>query len=149
MQPLERRILPDANRAISTYGGQGALKHGCDPSEHAIVHLDNANPVWLAGEYERGMTKEPISIRPSVQGETMDPTSRVRCGKIYSIEWNVKLRDIGMVVAHDKTKLMRYFEEGQEKGFDHDDDELGSQAQYFQPMAMGYPQQQNHTYYGY
>ncbi|KAH6644151.1 hypothetical protein C7974DRAFT_407853 [Boeremia exigua] len=130
--------------AISTYGGRGAMKNGCDPSEHTIVHLNNVEPYWLPGEVNRGMTKDPISIEPVEQNEEMDPRSRLRCGKIYSIEWNVKLRDIGMVSSHDKTKLMRYYKEGQEKGFDYDE-ELDL---YPQPVAPGYPQT-DRGYYGY
>lgn len=117
------------------------MKRGCDPSEHTIVHLDNADPVWLPGAWERGMRKEPILIQPTEQNEAMEPASRLRCGKLYSIGWNVKLRDIGMVPTHERTKLMRYYQEGQDKGFDNDEKEFPSQAQYLQPSAP--------VYYGY
>jgi hypothetical protein len=78
--------------------------------------------VWIPGERERGMTKDPIMIDPTDPLETMQPSSRLRCGKIHSIEWNVKVRDIGMVASHDKAKLLGYYKEEQNKGFDPDDD---------------------------
>jgi hypothetical protein len=106
--------------AISTYGGQGATKRDCRASEHTIVHLKGTDPVWIPGERERGMTKEPIMIEPTDTLETMDPSCRLRCGKIHSIEWNIKVRDIGMVASQDKEKLLRYYREEQNEGFDAD-----------------------------
>jgi hypothetical protein len=107
---------------ITSYGGKGTLKRGCNASEHAIVHLKGTDPAWIPGERERGMTKEPIMVEPTDTLETMDPSVRLRCGKIYSIEWNVKVRDIGMVASSDKEKLLRYYKEEQSQGFDTDDD---------------------------
>lgn len=131
--------------AISTYGGQGTLKHGCNAAEHTIVYLEGTNPVRLEGEWERGMVKDPIMIIPTNPQETMGPSSRLRCGKIYSIEWNVKLKEIGMVAAHDKTKLMQYFAEEQDNGFDLDDNESGRQSQHY--YHQNTPAMQSQNYY--
>jgi hypothetical protein len=106
--------------AITTYGDRGALKRGCKASEHTIVYLKGKQPIWISGELEKGMTKEPIMIEPTDAQETMKATSRLRCGKIYSIEWNIKVRDIGMVASQDKEKLLRYYREEQRQGFDPD-----------------------------
>jgi hypothetical protein len=114
--------------AISTYGGQGATKRGCKASEHTIVHFKGTDPVWIPGERARGMTKEPIMIEPTDTLEIMQPFSRLRCGKIYSIEWNVKVRDIGMVASSDKEKLLRYYKEGLTEDFDLDDDYHGDNS---------------------
>jgi hypothetical protein len=76
----------------------------------------------IPGEWERGMTKDPIMIEPTDASEKMKGTSRLRCGKIYSIEWNVKVRDIGMVSTQDKIKLLEYYREEQRQGFDPDSD---------------------------
>jgi hypothetical protein len=114
--------------AITTYGNQGALKRGCKASEHTIVYLEGTQPTWLSGEREKGMTKEPIMIEPTDAQETMQCVSRLRCGKIYSIEWNVKVRDIGMVASRDKAKLLRYYREEQNEGFDPDDNYHGDDS---------------------
>jgi hypothetical protein len=74
------------------------------------------------------MTKEPIMIEPTDAQETMQLFSRLRCGKIYSIEWNIKVRDIGMVASRDKAKLLRYYREEQNEGFDPDDDYHGDDS---------------------
>lgn len=112
--------------AIFTYGNQGALKPGCKTSEHAIVYFNGTQPMLLDGEFERGLTKDPIMIDPSQEaierGEQMHYTSRLRCGKVFSIEWNVKVRDIGMVSSRDRSKLIQYFKEEDKSGFDLDEE---------------------------
>jgi hypothetical protein len=115
-------IPSDSGSAISTYGGRGTLKHGCTPSEHAIVYLTGTQPTRLDGEWERGMRKDPIEIEPASATETMDPASRLRFGKIHSIEWNVKVREIGVVSRKHKSKLLAYYQEEDGKGFDDDED---------------------------
>lgn len=112
--------VANAGSAISTYGKQGTLKSGCAAGEHTIVHLTGSQPIYLYGEYERGMTKDPIEIEPTHSSETMEPTSRLRFGKMYSIEWNVKVKDIGLVSRRHMSKLMRYHKQEEENGFDND-----------------------------
>lgn len=41
----------------------------------------------------------------------MSPASRLRFGKVYPIEWNVKVKDIGMIVPEDLSKLILYWKE--------------------------------------
>jgi hypothetical protein len=98
------------------------MKRGYKASEHTIVYLKGTVPVWMPGERERGMTKEPIMIEPTDTLEIMDSSSRLRCGKIHRIEWNVQARDIGMVALPDKEKLQRYYRDEQNEGSDLEDD---------------------------
>jgi hypothetical protein len=37
--------------------------------------------------------------------------TRLRFGKTYAIEWNVKVKDLGMVVPEDMPKLRQYYED--------------------------------------
>lgn len=90
------------------------------------------------------MTKEPIMIEPTNPAEHMEPASRLRCGKIYSIEWNVKVRDVGMVSGRHKSRLMAYFREGQDQGFDQDTEEEEEEGEEEEP---GY-QQPTASYWG-
>jgi hypothetical protein len=103
------------------------LKPGCKPSEHAIVYLKGSHPQIFNGEYERGMTKSAIAIEPSDPNETMLPSSRLRLGKTYIIECNVKVRDIGKVAREDKIRLLRYHQDERDSGFEPDDlaDDIG------------------------
>ena len=102
--------------AISTYANQGTLKVGCDPSEHAVLYNTgvSAQACYLEGERERGLYKEPIQVYPADSSAFLRRESRIRFGKVYSIEWNVKVKDIGIVVDSDlATLIAHYKEEGQ------------------------------------
>jgi hypothetical protein len=90
----------NAISAISTYNNRGTLRPGCEPGEHAVVYNSGTYPTYLAGEIERGLYKDPIEVIPADGSSYLTPQSRVRFGKIYSIEWNVKVKDIGRVVDH-------------------------------------------------
>jgi hypothetical protein len=91
---------------ISTYSGRGTLKRGCIPAEHAVIHMKGTTPVRFLGE--NGMTVEPIAVEPAEPGLTLEAASRVRLGKLYPIEWNVKVKDIGKVIPEDMTKLVTW-----------------------------------------
>lgn len=73
------------------------------------------------------MTKEPIEVTPHDNTETMLPASRLRFGKHYSIEWNVKVREIGIVAPRHRSRLMMHYRNEQSNGFDDDDGFLGEE----------------------
>lgn len=81
------------------------------------------------------MTKAPIAIAPGEPGEFMSATSRLRFGKTYTIECNVKVRDMGMVVQEHKTMLRRYYDDERDTGFENeeleDDDPQTPQTFYY------------------
>jgi hypothetical protein len=89
---------------ISTYSGRGTLKRGCNPAEHAVIHVSGTQPMIFRGE--NGMNVEPIAIEPAEPGVVLEPASRVRLGKVYPIEWNVKVKNIGKVISQDMSKLV-------------------------------------------
>jgi hypothetical protein len=106
---------------ITTYSGQGTTKHGCKPSEHAIVYISGRRPQYVEGEYGNGMTMEPIEIVPADATVDFHPASRLRFNKTFPIEWNVKVKEIGRVASHDLVKMSRYWQ--QEKFFNDSDDD--------------------------
>jgi hypothetical protein len=120
---LPRCIFLIDSSAITTYGNRGVLKPGCNPKEHTIVFQKGYQPQYIADEYERGMTKSPIAVEPAEQGEYMSATSRLRFGKTYTIECNVNVRDMGMVVPEHKVMLSRYHQDERENGFETDEDD--------------------------
>jgi len=104
---------------IGTYSGRGALKDGCRPSEHAIVYLPGTDPnsCYIPGEYENGMDKEAIQIEPVASSIYLTSNSRIRFGKTYPIEKNVKVKDIGQVHPGHIGKLLQYWkDEDQDQG---------------------------------
>lgn len=98
---------------VMAYAHRGTLKPGVIAHEHAVIHHFGEDPqaCYFPGEYEGGMTKEPIAVTPSDGNTLLKRESRIRFGKAYSIEWNVKVKDIGMVVSEDITKLVAYYKE--------------------------------------
>jgi hypothetical protein len=128
------------------------LKPGCKASEHTIVHLKGTQPQIYQGEYEKGMTKSPIAIEPADANETMLPSSRLRLGRSYNIECNVKVRDIGRVAPEDKIRLLRYYQDEKDSGFEPDDleedpeDDLDATTG---AMSQGFPAQAYYPAHGY
>lgn len=91
------------------------MKPGCNPAEHAIVYFRGTDPThcYVPGEYEGGMNKEPIMIDPADPTIMINPYSRIRFGKVYPIEMNVKVKDIGRVSPDHLSKLRQYREDEQ------------------------------------
>ncbi|CAN9198556.1 unnamed protein product [Alternaria alternata] len=98
---------------IGTYSGRGVLKEGCVPWEHTIAYLSGTDPgsCYLPGEWHAGMTKEPIEIIPVDATIRLRSESRIRFGKMYPIEKNVKVKDIGQVHPSHLSKLLKYWNE--------------------------------------
>jgi hypothetical protein len=96
-----------------SYRNMGTMKTGCVPREHTIVYSSGVNPdsCYFKGEYENGMTKEPIEVVPADSSSYLSTAARLRFGKKYAIEWNVKVKDVGMVAPADMDKLLRYLED--------------------------------------
>lgn len=98
---------------IGTYSGRGTLKDGCNPAEHTIVYFSGTNPAtcYIPGEYETGMTKEPIEVVPAEPNVSIRRESRIRFGKVYPIEMNVKVKHIGRVREDQISVLLSYWQQ--------------------------------------
>ncbi|KAI4953231.1 hypothetical protein J4E86_006772 [Alternaria arbusti] len=98
---------------IGTYSGRGTLKEGCNPAEHTMVYLSGTDPAscYIPGEYESGMTKEPIEVVPAEPSVSIRKESRIRFGKVYPIEMNVAVKDIGRVREDQISALLSYWQQ--------------------------------------
>ncbi|CAN9130125.1 unnamed protein product [Alternaria alternata] len=94
---------------ISTYSGQGTTKPGVIANQYAAV-IPQGNQVVL---HEKGedLSKEPIEIKVENPDVDVNVMSRINFAKPYTIEHNVKVRNIGRVVGDSVKKLERYFAE--------------------------------------
>ncbi|KAJ8115596.1 hypothetical protein OPT61_g2789 [Boeremia exigua] len=99
--------------AISAYSNRGTLKHGLDPKEHAVVYNTGTDPelCYLPGERERGLYKRPIEVSPANSSSHLVRESRIRFGKVYAIEWNVKVKDLGHVIPTHLEALKDHYKE--------------------------------------
>ncbi|KAL8928778.1 MAG: hypothetical protein Q9208_001556 [Pyrenodesmia sp. 3 TL-2023] len=101
-KPRENYCLP-----ILTYSGKGAGKKGVDQKAHAIIYTGSEPPGKLPSE--AGMNKTPIRVVPSRADEKLDPVSRVNMGKMFTVEWNTKVKDIGLVEKTSLVRLLTYW----------------------------------------
>jgi hypothetical protein len=93
---------------LLTYQGQGTLKYGVKPDDHAAVFAENPKSLMkeklLPGEKLR---KKPFSIIIEDSREKIDPLTRINFSKIYTVEHNVKALKIGRIP--DTDLLRKYF----------------------------------------
>ena len=89
------------------------MKYGCNPREHAVIYNTGIDPesCYLDGERYYGLCKEPIEVEAADATSYLSTKSRVRFGKAYAIEWNVKVKDIGTVHSHHMGKLLAYYDD--------------------------------------
>ncbi|KAH8597189.1 hypothetical protein B0O99DRAFT_592936 [Bisporella sp. PMI_857] len=95
--------------ALNTYGGQGTMKHGIHPIDHAAVFPSTKKRATLR-EGER-LDKKEFSIVVENPQEKIDPMSRINFGKIYTVEHNVKVCKVGRIHQNDLPSLIKYFAE--------------------------------------
>jgi hypothetical protein len=85
---------------ITTYGGKGVTKPGVLKSQHSVIHTGSRAPPLLKGEApasgRQGMLL-PIRVVPTRPGDRMENRSRLDYGKIYTVEYNVRIYDFGLV----------------------------------------------------
>jgi hypothetical protein len=81
---------------ISTYGGRGATKPGINAAQHAIIYSSGTPPERFVEEHN--ILPNPIEVIKSRPEERpLDPYSRVNLGKCYTVEYNVQVRNLGLV----------------------------------------------------
>lgn len=94
-------------RPISTYGGRGTAKPGLDASSHSIIYMTGGRPTRLSSE--TGITKEPIQVDPAEKDQKLDKMSRVNFAKVYTVEHNIKVMNVGQVSQRSIMHLEAYW----------------------------------------
>lgn len=89
--------------AITTHGGKGLLKQGLTSREirsHAILYDSNSHPTRL--RHEPATSQRPLAV-DMADGQTLAGSSlaSVYLAKLYCVEWNIKVMDIGKVCRRD------------------------------------------------
>jgi hypothetical protein len=97
---------------INTYNGQGVLKKGFnrqDQRAHAIIHMDDTAPGSTSKQEESLMTKTPIAVHPAATDQKLHIMSRLNFAKIYSVQWNVKVMNVGKVTEGSMGLFIGYW----------------------------------------
>jgi hypothetical protein len=94
---------------INTYSGQATTKPGVIAQHHAAVipQYGTVMPHWK-GEY---LSKHPIEVKLENPEVTIDGMSRINFAKPYTVEHNIKVKNIGRVVGESVARLESYFHE--------------------------------------
>ncbi|KAH4177157.1 hypothetical protein HBH98_180920 [Parastagonospora nodorum] len=92
---------------IFTYHGQGTLKSGVDPQEHAIAYSHGMTPQLIRGE--KPLVKAPICIVMNEGVGSLPPASRIRFGIHHPIQYNVKVKDLGYVHPNEVPRFLGYW----------------------------------------
>ncbi|KAN0093471.1 hypothetical protein V8E51_016655 [Hyaloscypha variabilis] len=99
--------------AIHMYSGQATLKSYLpDPSEHSIIHTSERPPPELQIIAEDGtviseqIDKDPIRVVSERGDIELLPAARINYSKIYVVEKDVRVLNIGMVHQNSMASLM-------------------------------------------
>jgi hypothetical protein len=95
---------------IHTYNGQATTKPGVVAQDHAAVVAENDQVQYLPQEAELAKTPIYIKVENTSTGP-IDPASRINFAKIYTVEYNVKVRKVGRIVADSVWRMDQYFAE--------------------------------------
>lgn len=79
---------------VHTYSGRGVTKPGVRASDHVQIHCGSQAPPTLHGEHS--LLHPPISVIPDGHAQ-LSAESRMNLAKLRTVEFNVKMRSIGMV----------------------------------------------------
>ncbi|KAJ9495482.1 hypothetical protein H2202_009022 [Exophiala xenobiotica] len=96
---------------INTYRGMGVTRtsfNTADVQAHAIIHMHGSEPITLPGEPR--LTKMPIVVDKAGEDKKLDPASRIRFDKVFSIEYNVKVKNVGKISQKSMPYFRRYWQ---------------------------------------
>ncbi|EXJ61549.1 hypothetical protein A1O7_01977 [Cladophialophora yegresii CBS 114405] len=75
--------------------------------EHAIIHMDGTPPQSLRGEPP--MSKRPITVVPASEDKKLHEASRIRFDKVFSIEHNVRVKEVGKISPDSMAWFCQYW----------------------------------------
>jgi hypothetical protein len=96
--------------SINTYQGQATTKTGIAVHDHAAVVVEDGEVVLHEREAE--LQKSPLFIRVENQlAPPISTMSRIDFGKVYTLEYNIKVRNIGRLLPESIRRMDEYFVE--------------------------------------
>src|SRR5450755_4317444 len=86
--------------SADTYNGQGVTKPGLseyDRQAHSIVYMTDTQPYCLPAEEKDLFINKPIAVEKASRDQKLDHMSRLNFKKIYTVEYKVKVMNVGKV----------------------------------------------------
>jgi hypothetical protein len=91
---------------VTTYDGRGYRKKGINLDEHGLIYSSDKKPSSV-----QGITKAPLKVKLSRGAEKLVNPSYINYGRVYTVETNVKVKDVGDLDTDSRRLLRRYFNE--------------------------------------
>jgi hypothetical protein len=88
---------------VTSYDGAGHLKRGINLKEHGFIYSRN-KPGRVPG-----MRQKALKVKLSKGAATLKDPSLVNYGKVYTVETNVKVKDVGVLDKDSEEVLLYYF----------------------------------------
>jgi hypothetical protein len=88
---------------IQTYQKRGTTKSHINLESHAIVYVAGSEPKALPEEESPRMGNFPIVVED--KSVTIDQSSRLNFGKVYTVEHNIKVRNVGKISKESLPRL--------------------------------------------
>ncbi|KAI1620406.1 hypothetical protein EDD37DRAFT_179438 [Exophiala viscosa] len=99
---------------VNTYRGQGLTRPSFKNKEeeiraHAIIHIEGTGAEMLEGEPK--MIKRPIVVENAGEDKRLDRASRIRFDKVFTIEHNVRVKNVGKITQGSMPYFRRYWQD--------------------------------------
>lgn len=94
---------------ISTYQGKATANAGITAQDHAAI-IPIGSEVQLHPD-EQVLKKAPLQIKVEDDKISIDPMSRVNFARVSTLEYNLKVRNVGRVVAESIKVMEQHFTE--------------------------------------
>ncbi|KAF2867744.1 hypothetical protein BDV95DRAFT_502078, partial [Massariosphaeria phaeospora] len=91
---------------INTYSGQGITKRGIYVQDHAAVVSAGGEGQLI--EREQELTKSSLYIKTEDPSISIDSASLIKFGKVYTVEYNLKVKNIGRILPASISHLESY-----------------------------------------
>ncbi|EFW17583.1 conserved hypothetical protein [Coccidioides posadasii str. Silveira] len=93
--------------AITTYRRRGLQKPGIEIGAHAVIHMKDTDPEKMNIKYY-DLAKQPLAVEPASMTEKLLPSSVVHVGKIHTVEFNQKVKEVGVLTGESRKRLRGY-----------------------------------------
>jgi hypothetical protein len=95
---------------INTYSAQATTKPGVVAQDHAAVVPEGGEVQYHSKEETLSKTPMFITVENASTGP-ISPMARINFAKIYTVEYNVKVRKVGRIVSDSIWRMDEYFTE--------------------------------------
>jgi len=107
---VRKRLHHSLCFSITTFSGRGAVKSSRGRPQDFVVLYASASKA-PAPDPEEQITRDPIGVIIEDGEQFISPLARLDCGRLYTVEDNLKVMKIGRVHPDHLENLEKYFKE--------------------------------------